>query len=364
MKRRILLIVESLFPLGPASQLVILAKHLAEQGFDIHVATLGDAPQSGYPAPPGCHVHHLQIDKRDWLAWRKIQKLVDMIQPDLCHDWSAEGITSAALAGSVPHVSSLGYLPGDEFSWPVLLKKRWDGASRTRTQWVASHARVAQALTHSNAPNSEVLIIPPGVEEVAIDRDLARQTALDSCNLKPSAVIAGIYAPLVPVTRLKDLIWAIDLMSCVLDDVHLIILGQGSQRDRLKRFLRCTAAPSQVHFVGTPANTLDLIAGLDVYWHSHLQWPLPIGLLTAMRSGVPAVSVLGAETQSVIIHQTTGFGVNLGARDEFARWTKFLVDLKEPGQLLARQGRDHVKKLYPVEPFVQAYRDLYTSLID
>jgi len=104
---------------------------------------------------------------------------------------------------------------------------------------------------------------------------------------------------------------------------------------------------------------LELIPGLDFFWQSHLNEPLPSALCHAMLSNVPVVSVYGPGTSELIQHQETGFATNVGARDEFARWTKFLLEQTEQGQQLADQGRASLKGKFPASEMAAAYRAFY-----
>ena len=65
--------------------------------------------------------------------------------------------------------------------------------------------------------------------------------------------------------------------------------------------------------------------------------------------------MLGEETEELLVHQTTGMGVNLGARDEFARWTKYLIEQPDAARQLARQGQTHLHELLSSDAFVQAH---------
>ena len=361
MNKRVLLVVDTMFPLGPANQLKLLANELVQRGLEVHVAVLKDRPFDRYPLPSNCQVHYLEIKKRDWMAWSKLRRLANSIRPDVCHDWSAESITRAAIGDLFPHVSSqycdlAGPIEWSNWIRQQLTKRR----TIAPTQFAVTHELLANRLTERGISNDRVTVVSPAVGAEDNPQD-ARQFVLEEFGLPNDSLIVGAYAPLVPATRFKDCIWAVDLLSCIRDDVQLLIMGTGTQLSRLQRFLRCTRVRPRVRFVGLPADPLQVIAGLDVYWNSHLQWPLPISMLLAMQFGVPAVSVHGPETDQVIIHQTTGFCVNLGARDEFARWTKYLVEQKEPAKQLARQGQQHVENLFPVEPFVDAYLNLYES---
>lgn len=361
MNKRVLLIVESMFPLGPAHQMELLAGQLVQRKFEVHVAVLRDKPSERYSVPANCQVHHLEVQKRDWMAWSKLRKLAKSIQPDICHDWSADSITRAAVGDLFPHVSSQFCGRATPIEWSNWIRRQLGRRRATApTQFVATHEIVARRLVERGISDEQVTVIAPAVGN-EVKPQGARSFVLEEFGLPDDSLIVGAFAPLVPATRFKDCIWAVDLLSCIRDDVQLLIMGTGTQLARLKRFLRCTRVRPRVHFVGLPDDPLRVVAGLDVYWNSHLQWPLPISMLSAMQFGVPAVSVHGPETDEVIVHQTTGFCVNLGARDEFARWTKYLVEQKESAKQLARQGQQQVEKMFPVRPFVDAYLKLYES---
>jgi glycosyltransferase involved in cell wall biosynthesis len=80
-----------------------------------------------------------------------------------------------------------------------------------------------------------------------------------------------------------------------------------------------------------------------------------------MAAEIPSIAVYGEGTQEIIRHQETGFAVNFGARDEFARWTKFLIEKPEESQILVQQGRQLVERAFPVESMVDSYLELYQS---
>ncbi|MDB4778035.1 glycosyltransferase [bacterium] len=362
MKKRVLLIVESMSPLGPAHQLSLLARHLVTADFEVHIAVLNDRQPNHFSLPSDCQVHHLEIQKRDWLAWQKLRKLAQAIQPSICHDWSVGTLTRAAIGDCFPQISS--QYKSQVNHWRHELHQWW--VSRTALgpiHYVASHQIVAESLGERGVREENVTVIPPAVDfELSFARDGARQFILDEYGLADNSVIVGTYAPLVPAMRIKDLIWAIDLINCIRDDVQLLVMGNGSQLNRLQRFLRCTAAMTHVHFIGCPTASSKILAGLDVYWNSHLQWPSPPALLNAMQFGVPAVSVHGAETDGIVVHQTTGFSVNVGARDEFARWTKYLIEQKEGARQIASQGQQHVRQEFQSGALGDAYLELYEAI--
>ena len=59
---------------------------------------------------------------------------------------------------------------------------------------------------------------------------------LHELNLPANARLIGAVGRLWPQKRLKDLIWAADLLKSTRDDTHLLIVGDGPQRWRLERY--------------------------------------------------------------------------------------------------------------------------------
>ena len=81
--------------------------------------------------------------------------------------------------------------------------------------------------------------------------------------------------------------------------------------------------------------------------------------MSAMAKGIPAISVFGPGSKEIIRHQETGFAVNFGARDEFARWTKYLIEQEESGKQLARQGQTFVQSNFEESKMVDSYVGIY-----
>ena len=391
MSQRILFTVEHLYPMGPAQLLFPLASELAAAGKDIVIGVLGQRTSAvDRWLDAGVRVFFVNGDDRTPLhthrdaftVIRELRNLIRLVEPDTLHAWCGEAIwltllavQKIPLATSLPEVrlmaTELNLHPEKKFVRSLLEEKL---SSQINTL-VVLHEEVADDLADEGLIAENTRIIRTGIrvgdlyspeEKIAIvdrgaisRRDL-RKSIRQSLSLPEDARLAITVADLEPRTRLKDLVWATDLLACVREDFHFALIGTGNQLARLKKFAGQTEARDHVHFLGLPESPESYVAAADFYWHSHLQNPLPAPLLAAMAMGIPAISVLGPATESVIEHQTTGFATNYGARDEFARWTKYLIEQTESGSRLARQGQDHVIKNFPFDSMLQGYLELYS----
>lgn len=374
MSRSILYIAESLNTLDESLQLKLLASELARSGdWEVQVAVIAPVSDAINPLA-GVDVKIHRLTERTGspnrnvgvtatlLAGRALKQLLSSIQPDVVHTWgqlagrcmgAADAMTKSG-AGEPKRISSFARKP--EKSGVVF--GAWDRHVAKKVERVfLPHASLMPFVLETGFTKEQV-VVASNAAVALLDPGATREKLLSRIGLSgTSKFVAGTVADLVPATRMKDLIWATDLLNCIRDDFHLVIFGDGHQRQNLRRFASFTEAESHVHFL-PPEEAEGLLGALDVYWHSHLLHPLASSLLSAMASAIPVISVYGDGTEEVILHQQTGMAVNYGARDEFARWTKFLIEKPDAARQLADQGKAHVLKEFPLEQMVSAYRAL------
>jgi len=384
--------------------LAVVAKGLVDRGVQVDICVLacglGFQPESdlihgNHKLEAYATVHYLQrgsamrgVTRAGIQSVVRLRQLVRELKPNIVHHWcgNTDWIAQAALpfqksSPARPRLfrTESGLQPTKRFSHWLFENKFASPFEVT----IVGHELVRQQMLdrrEATQQNERIVVIPhrlSGIEGGRFERpessfaprknatSAKRKATMENAvlggdelrsrqrselrsrlNLPADTKLAGTVAPLIPRTRLKDLIWATDLLTCVRDDFHFLIWGRGDQEARLRRFASLTEASSHVHFLGEPDEQPSILAGLDVYWHSHLQQPLCPNLMTAMSLGVPVISVYGAGTEELIRHQETGFAVNFGARDEFARWTKYILEMKEPAEQLAGQGQAFVRAKY------------------
>ncbi len=366
MSKRILFAIDSLFPLGNAAyQLSLLAGALIHHDFEVHVVSLGDVPAERHALTADVHVHYIRnTPQRDYLRSIGLRSLIHGLRPDIVHAWGFDSHLTALLAAyRLPNIRKIcTYLETLPRRSQPLERWFWKKIS-SDTTLVVAHDAIADQLM-DNGFEREFSVIAGAVAPADIDRDQIRLQFKQQLDIPGNATVVGSVAKFEPRKKLKDLIWAADLLYCIRDDVHLVLIGWGSQSDRLHKFLWQTQVGPNVHFIDPHDSScdylsVDSVAAFDVYWHSHLTELASSAMLLAMAHGVPVIGVMGPGTDQVILHQQTGMAVNFGARDEFARWTKYVIEQEPCGRLLADQAKKFVVDKFPVQRLVENYVRLY-----
>ena len=157
----------------------------------------------------------------------------------------------------------------------------------------------------------------------------------------------------------KEVIWTLDILRCVRDDLHLVVVGDGGQRGQLERFARlCTLSPN-VHFLGRRPDVGQLLPHFNQVWQGAGSGITAQAVLEALAAGVPVVAADTAGNRELVIHDQTGFLVPIGDRAGRARYANRL--LNDPGlrARLGEAGRLRMSSEFGVEKMIARHVDLY-----
>jgi glycosyltransferase involved in cell wall biosynthesis len=112
--------------------------------------------------------------------------------------------------------------------------------------------------------------------------------------------LIGAASRLDPVKGLEYLIKAFALISDKFPDAQLVILGDGTLREALENQAEQLKISDRVLFTGMRNDIPDCLNALDIFALPSLAEYHSIGLLEAMRAGLPIIATdVGGNTESV-----------------------------------------------------------------
>ena len=336
---KVLVYVPSLYRLGPAAPLMAGLPMFAARGMDVQLVTdeITNGLEGGLEVP----VHRCRENRGERLWHFKLRKIARELRADVLHNWCGPAAVDFAWKGlrgrrfaSAEDVSLASQLLKRSKSRVELLVLQDDTASMKRPDEFGCDSISVPCLQTGPA-------FPESTSQS--DPDYFRSRF----GIPAGSFVAVASARLEPWSRLKDLIWATDLLCCVRDDFHLVIAGTGHQQKRLERFARQTESSAHVHFHGLPKDPVAMIGSADLFWQSSPAASGRHAMFTAMSVGVPVISAAGTNCTGLVLHQQTGFLIPQGSRDGFARWSKFLIELPDQKTQLTKQASSHIAEIFP-----------------
>ncbi|MEN6404986.1 MAG: glycosyltransferase [Thermoguttaceae bacterium] len=365
MSRRVLLLIPTLDRSGAEKQLCLLAEGLPRDEFEMGVCALTrGGPLEERLAKAGVPV--TVIGKRwklDPLAFQRLRRFIAQWRPELIHGWmfaaNTYGFAAARMCG-VPH-----FLVGQRCVDPW--KSRWQLAADRQLavradRVVVNSEGVRDFYVGHGTPADRVCVIPNGVVTPQPPTGTRRQL-LAELELPETAKLVGLVGRLWPQKRVKDAIWAADLLKVIRDDVHLLVIGDGPERDRLRRFRDLCEIQDRVHFLGHRNDVPRLLPHFDVLWSTSGYEGQSNVILEAMAAAVPVVATDIPGTRELVVAGETGFLIPLGDRAALTKWTNRLLNDSALAARMAAAGRARAQTEFSVERMIERHVALYRAVL-
>ena len=350
---------------GAEKQLVLLAKRLPRDEFDVSVCVLTRG------GPLAAELDDADIPttfigkqlKFDPMAWWRLRRHIARSRPDLVQTWlfaaNAYGRTAATSAGVRCVVASERCADHWKAGHELIL----DRLLARRTAAIIVNSRgVFDFYREQGIAADKLRLIHNAVEPVPASAT-SREQLLAELNLPCGTRLIAAIGRLWPQKRLKDLIWATDLLQVIRDDAHLLVIGDGPQRESLGRYARQCHVARRVHFLGVRHDVPRILPHVDVLWLASSYEGLPNVVMEAMAAGVPVVCSDIPGNRELVEHGTTGFLVPVGDRAGFARYAHKVFDDSELQARLGNAGKARILADFSVDAMVEAHAALYRELL-
>ena len=207
-----------------------------------------------------------------------------------------------------------------------------------------------------NFPHPRIQVIQNGVHQEQFHGNYDRQAKLAELEIPQDLPVLGIVARLEEEKGHRFLLEALALLE---HPVRLLVVGTGGQKEALMQQADALGVAERVSWLGLRRDIPALLSVLDLFVLPSLREGLPLALLEALASGVPAVvSSVGGMPRLI---EQSGGGRCVPPKDPqaLASVISTLLDDEDTRQTLAHQGQKWVHAHCTQKVMVQRYLDLY-----
>jgi glycosyltransferase involved in cell wall biosynthesis len=298
--------------------------------------------------------------------------LASNLEPDLYESQiavlSARGPHPSTIVGTSLHSTALasGRRLGMTLAWRLRRVVNECGATIVHA-WDRAAAGIARAAllggTGVRIVETTADELPPAVDTAATRREAGtgptRTELLQELGLPKDGRLLGFAGRLTRDKQVKELLWALDQIRCVRDDVYLLVIGDGEARPLFERFARLYEIADHVRFVGWRGNSAAWLVALDIYCTASTRQSPSLALLEAMALGKPVVASDTPAHRRIVSPGETGLLVNTRQRSELARWCLRMLEDAELAARMSEAARRQAAKRFPIGPFLEVHRQLY-----
>lgn len=230
---------------------------------------------------------------------------------------------------------------------------------------VTNAASVKSRLAKSvSIPAGRVEVIPNGVEPPAVARrHELRSTCRHQLGIQDATIVAGTVGRLESV---KNLSLALHALAVVRDvaDLQLLVVGNGSERERLASLADDLGVIGSVHFVGAQTETSRYFAAMDFYLNTSVSEGMSQSIVEALGWGLPVVATDVGDNQLLVSgHRCCGMVVDSDSLEEVAAAMSRLVEDTDLRTTCGENARADFDEHYSLDQMTSRYDALYQRLL-
>jgi L-malate glycosyltransferase len=146
--------------------------------------------------------------------------------------------------------------------------------------------------------------------------------------------------------------------------VHLVLLGEGPQKEELQAMVRREGLDAVVSFAAPCADPTSFYRSLDLYLNTSKHEGIPLSVLEAMACGVPVVAPAVGGIPEILRDREEGLLVATRTATEFAEACRQVIHDREGYGRMGQRARARIESEFSSEKMAASYLALYRTLVD
>lgn len=371
-KIRVLHLTSSPHRIGGAEKLLLdMARHYDLSRFDVWHCNLFDqakTKRSVSAALRATGLPYLIINEDRWYHIPAIVgKLLAAIRRekfDVLHLHMVHATIIGALAGFLSQAVVV--VVSKHYSYRALsnsILRLADQFFTNRSDTVVAVSRfVHEDIVDKGADLAKTKIIYNGIDVDAFDRMASGPFE----QLSPSGeyLLIGCVGNLNEIKGHEYLVGAMPGIIKIFPAARLILIGEGTERARLRELAERLGVQDVIRMPGYAANVPSVMRQFDVYVQPSLQESFGLVLLEAMAAGLPIVASDVDGIPEIVLAGVTGFRVPPRDSAAIAAAVCALLGSSEERAQIGRAGRARVIEEFDIKKTVRSYEQLYEELAD
>ena len=242
---------------------------------------------------------------------------------------------------------------------PRNLASRWLYERATARIVTTGEALKRQLVEVNGFTAGRIESVPTGVDAQRFcpgDRAAARR----ALGLAEGGFLVGIVATL---RSWKGHRYLVEALAQLPEDVHLVIVGDGPQREALEKQVDDKGLRARVRFAGNQADVVPWLQALDAFaLPSYANEGVPQALVQAMLVGLPCVTTTAGSISELAEHDATALVVPTQNAHALVAALGRLVDDPALRARLGEAARRHCAERFSYENMLDRMEAIYASV--
>lgn len=238
---------------------------------------------------------------------------------------------------------------------------------RELEQWADALMLVSPSQLHAArsagiGAHAQCVVIPNGLTIGPRPHD-NRDDLRHEIGLEPSAMVVGTVCRLVAYKCVEHFIQAAQQVQRCLPNIVFVVIGDGPERERLRRLSRSLHLENAIRFLGHRSDAGRLMRTLDVCVLCSKAEGLPYTILEAMSGGAAVVASNVPGNADMLTDGRSGLLYEWGCIDHLSKSIHRCLADAALRTRLTRHAQEHISAYHNVDERVAEMVDMYRRLL-
>ncbi len=367
-KVKVMFIITSLAYGGAETQLVNLATKLKCRGWDVRVVSMLP-PQAFVEELKNADIPLATLNMRrgvaDPRAVFRLLKILREWKPDIVHSHMVHANLLARVVRifcKIPVLISTAHSIDEGGRWREIAYRLTDPLVDLTTN--VSRAAVERYIRVGAAPKNKIMFMPNGIDTAKFKPNKAAGQRLRNELGVDNYFVWLAVGRFEEAKDYPNMLRAFKMIVSKKSNVVLLLVGQGSLMEEVKKLASELKLEDKVRFLGVRRDVLDLMNAADAYVMSSAWEGMPMVLLEACACGLPIVATDVGGNSEVVLNDKTGFIVPPYNPEALAQAMEKMMALPQEKRLeMGKAGRAYIEANYSLEHVVDQWVALYKELL-
>ena len=209
----------------------------------------------------------------------------------------------------------------------------------------------------------KIEVIYNGVDLAKFRKSKDELALKESVGIPEDARVVGMVARLSLEKGYPVFLNTAKIILNKMPDVHFLIVGDGAEKENLKKMTGQLQIESNIHFLGTVKNVPQVVSLFDVAVMSSDFDTFSNSILEYMAMSKPVVATNVGSFFEVVRQDVNGYLLQPGDPEGLAESVLKLLDDKNLAVRLGKAGRKIVEEEFSIQKMVETYEVLFEGVV-
>ena len=295
-----------------------------------------------------------------------VEAVMDQIKPDITNTFILSGGVFGVAAwkkrkyGKVfVTVNNPVIYPGISLAGRVLYPCMYRWMSKYASAFLVKADKVRDEVAKVIRNKKPVISIKNGIDFAIFDKDKEYPDIRADLGISREDIVVTNVAALDVRKGQEYLITAVVELRKMYP-VHLLLVGEGTDEQRLKEKVSANGADEYIHFLGRRSDINIILANSDIFVLSSLHEGLPNALMEAMAMGLPCVATdVGGVKQ--LLSEKDGIIIDDKSSEAISQALKNYISNAVMARMHGREAYEKIKNQYEQRKVVEELVQIYTA---